>query len=113
MAELEVQELGYDAHGNLASLRTGDGAVLRLSFDVEQRPVRTVERDGGETRRDYDGADRLAQVIDPLGRRSLFVYGADQRPERIEQPDVNVLSLVTPNDGALVTLFDVFTPGAA
>ncbi len=70
----ESCDVGYDADGELASIRNGNAPPLRLGRDAERRVTQIVERDGGVVARRYDDEGRLVEVVDPLGRASRMIH---------------------------------------
>ena len=60
-------EFGYDAAGNLVEITDSQGRKTRIAYDLMNREIRRIERDGGVQRTIYD---RNGQVVrlDPAQR---------------------------------------------
>lgn len=59
--------IGYDAQGNVASLRTPDGAETRWQYDNLGRCVTAIDAKGNRQIRQFDSAGRVVRVHEPDG----------------------------------------------
>ena len=67
-------KLGYDAHGNVASLRTPDGAQTRWQYDRLGRCVAVIDAKGNLQTREYDPLGRVVRVSEPDGNLRELEY---------------------------------------
>ena len=69
----------YDAFGNVASMTTPQGHVVKTTYNSLRKPVHVVEADGSETSHTYTKQGVLAQTIYPDQTREVFTYDLFQR----------------------------------
>ena len=69
--------LGYDADGNIASLRTPDGAESRWSYDSLGRCVAATDAKGNVQRREHDALGQVVRVFEPDGNMRELAYDAE------------------------------------
>jgi RHS repeat-associated protein len=77
--EVVVTRIDYDDSGNATTVTDANGNTTRQVDDAMHRPIRTVDALQQETRHEWDGAYRRAQV-DRRGIRTEFDYDALGRP---------------------------------
>jgi RHS repeat-associated protein len=102
---------GFDAAHRLTSIDDGDGHVVATAYDARHLAVAVTAPGGGESELGYDafgelvrvasggpgqqmvvswtrdGAARVTSHTDPLGRRTQYRYGLDDRWAAIIRPD--------------------------
>ncbi|MGD0837244.1 MAG: DUF6531 domain-containing protein, partial [Polyangia bacterium] len=75
--------LGYDAHGNIRSVRMPNGKEASWRFDLRGRCVETADPLGNRQRRDFDLLSRPITINEPDGNTRVLSY----------DPEGNVVSI--------------------
>ena len=92
-------EFGYDAAGNLTEITDNQGHKTRIAYDLLNREIRRIERDGGVQRTIYDRNGQVVRLIRPNeydaqtdgGEGFQFTYDAQGRVLTVLSPDGHVL----------------------
>ena len=58
-------EFAYDKAGNLVEITDNQGRRTRVEYDLLNREIRRIEKDGGVIRSFYDGNGNLSKVVRP------------------------------------------------
>ena len=58
-------EFGYDAAGNLTEITDNQGRKTRIAYDLLNREIRRIKRDGGVQRTIYDRNGQVVRLIRP------------------------------------------------
>jgi RHS repeat-associated protein len=105
-----VQQLEYDAEGNLTKLVRAPGTTAAVANLVQhdrlQRPTLLTDPSGGVTQLTHDAQDRLRQVQDP--RNLLTQYGVNGLGDMqsLQSPDTGASTFTTDAAGNLRTRLD-------
>ena len=104
-------QFGYDAAGNLTEITDNQGLKTRIAYDLLNREIRRIERDGGVQRTVYDRNGQVVRLIRPneydpetdSGDGFQFTYDAQGRVLTVLSPDGHVLQSNTYDaDGRLL-----------
>ena len=85
------QSMGYDAQGNLRSIRYRDGSHSVFSYDSRSHPTSITLPTGGRLTCEWDEYDRISHVTTAEGATCSYVY-----PDEVSR---NPSCLVGPNGG--------------
>ena len=108
-------QFGYDAAGNLTEITDNQGRKTRIAYDLLNREIRRIERDGGVQRTVYDRNGQVVRLIRPneydpetdSGDGFQFTYDAQGRVLTVLSPDGHVLQSNTYDaDGRLLQRLD-------
>ena len=108
-------QFGYDAAGNLTEITDNQGRKTRIAYDLLNREIRRIERDGGVQRTIYDRNGQVVRLIRPneydaqtdSGDGFQFTYDAQGRVLTVLSPDGHVLQSNTYDaDGRLLQRLD-------
>ena len=108
-------QFGYDAAGNLVEITDNLGRKTRIAYDLLNREIRRIERDGGVQRTVYDRNGQVVRLIRPneydpetdSGDGFQFTYDAQGRVLTVLSPDGHVLQSNTYDaDGRLLQRLD-------
>ena len=108
-------QFGYDAAGNLTEITDNQGRKTRIAYDLLNREIRRIERDGGVQRTVYDRNGQVVRLIRPneydpetdSGDGFQFTYDAKGRVLTVLSPDGHVLQSNTYDaDGRLLQRLD-------
>ena len=108
-------QFGYDAAGNLVEITDNQGRKTRIAYDLLNREIRRIERDGGVQRTIYDRNGQVVRLISPneydaqtdSGDGFQFTYDAQGRVLTVLSPDGHVLQSNTYDaDGRLLQRLD-------
>ena len=108
-------QFGYDAAGNLTEITDNQGLKTRIAYDLLNREIRRIERDGGVQRTVYDRNGQVVRLIRPneydpetdSGDGFQFTYDAQGRVLTVLSPDGHVLQSNTYDaDGRLLQRLD-------
>ncbi|MDB7922043.1 hypothetical protein PND94_22735, partial [Flavonifractor plautii] len=104
-------QFGYDAAGNLTEITDNQGRKTCIAYDLLNREIRRIERDGGVQRTVYDRNGQVVRLIRPneydpetdSGDGFQFTYDAQGRVLTVLSPDGHVLQSNTYDaDGRLL-----------
>lgn len=92
-------QFGYDAAGNLTEITDNQGRKTRIAYDLLNREIRRIERDGGVQRTLYDRNGKVVRLICPNeydpetdgGDGFQFTYDAQRRVLTVLSPDGHML----------------------
>ena len=108
-------QFGYDAAGNLTEITDNQGRKTCIAYDLLNREIRRIERDGGVQRTIYDRNGQVLRLIRPneydaqtdSGDGFQFTYDAKGRVLTVLSPDGHVLQSNTYDaDGRLLQRLD-------
>ena len=108
-------QFGYDAAGNLTEITDNQGRKTCIAYDLLNREIRRIERDGGVQRTVYDRNGQVVRLIRPneydpemdSGDGFQFTYDAQGRVLTVLSPDGHVLQSNTYDaDGRLLQRLD-------
>ena len=108
-------QFGYDAAGNLTEITDNQGRKTCIAYDLLNREIRRIERDGGVQRTIYDRNGQVVRLISPneydaqtdSGDGFQFTYDAQSRVLTVLSPDGHVLQSNTYDaDGRLLQRLD-------
>lgn len=100
--------------GDFSTLeRLEDGTFRRTSkeqtvysFDISNRLVSVVDRNGNQTQHIYDDAGQLVTIVDPAGLETTFLYNEQGKVSQIIDPANRVTALVYDDAGNLLSIQD-------
>lgn len=84
---LSTRSLAYDERGRPIERTVGD-VTQKFWFDADDRLVKQIGPQGGETTFAFDGLDRLTQRADPIGNTRQLDYDGQHGPTGVTDVDV-------------------------
>lgn len=84
----------YDDLGNVASMTTPQGHVVKTTYNSFRKPIHVIEADGAETFHTYTKQGMLAQTVHPDQTQETLTYDLFQRmtSKTVSSSDGTVLS---------------------
>ena len=70
----QATSYGYDANGNLVTIKDPLGRITTLYYDALDRVYQSKDPAGGLTKYGYDALDNLVRVTDPRGKATSYAY---------------------------------------
>lgn len=114
-------QFSYDAAGNLIEITDNQGRKTRIAYDLMNREIRRIEKDGGVQRTVYDRNGKIVRLVRPNqydqaldgGQGIQYIYDANGRVTTVVGPDGQVLQTNTYDAmGRLVQQLDGVGSGA-
>ena len=114
-------QFSYDAAGNLIEITDNQGRKTRIAYDLMNREIRRIEKDGGVQRTVYDRNGKIVRLVRPNqydqaldgGQGIQYVYDAKGQVTTVVGPDGQVFQTNTYDAaGRLVQQLDGVGSGA-
>lgn len=116
-----VSHYDYDKNGNVVKIQTPSGGQVLREYDLLNREIRRIEKDGGVTRSFYDGNGNLSKVVRPNqydpqadnGAGYQYTYDHKGRVLTVVGPNGHILQTNTyDKEGRLLQQLDGLQTGA-
>lgn len=101
-----VTDYAYDGAGNLVTVTDTLGRATQYQYDAADRLTGVIQPLSTTTSFAYDAAGNLTSVTDPLGNASSFTYDALNRQATAQDPLLNTTSYGYDSRGNLTSVTD-------